>query len=170
MPYKNKADRIANDKRYWMIPQNAQRRKDYHAQQYVARPKWFAIHRHTSELRSILTVLTEQKPDREVPLEDLYENLIAAVNANQGKADKLYPHGLPDAEEVQTEFKIGFDRLHGSQLVRNIRQGFPCKIRWAASYDDIEIALRGGENKTRLFESHRDFIMWRYGIKEDTNG
>ena len=152
-------------KKYWSIPENKERRRQSHFKLYKKNPKLFAARRHSSEMRRIIRILTNINPPKKTKLEVMYDLTVDAVLANRDLALQKYPHGTPDARESRVEFKIGLDRLHDDQFVWNICNGHDSRVRWAQSYDDIEEFLSGGINRTRLFESYKDFILWQYGLE-----
>lgn len=127
-------------------------------------PTRYAHQRHASEIKYALLKISGEKPAKLSSLEFLYEHLVVAVKRNKRKAAKKFPHGKPDAFSSGVEFKIGLDRLHSGQLVRDILIGQTTKVRWFPSYDSIERKFRTNYDKSKVFKSYKDFILWRYGI------
>jgi hypothetical protein len=124
-------------------------------------PSRRAVQRQSEQMRNILKTLGE-KPPRNVPPEFLYDLLVQVVLKDPIEAKRKYPFGIPDAKNLKVEFKIGFDRLHNSQFIWNILNNHNCKVRWFPSYDALEESLRGSSYKGRIFESYRDFVLWKY--------
>jgi hypothetical protein len=125
-------------------------------------PTRYAAGRSVSEIRLVIRSLTKKTLPERIPTDVLYEMMVTVILKDKGKAFKKYPFGIPDASEEGVELKIGFDRLHGSQLVRNVLSGQTFKVRWFESYDDLERTLRDGQDRSKLFQSYKDFILWRY--------
>lgn len=134
---------------------------------YKANPWIFAPNRHSTEMRDVIRIITGVNPNRGVPLEDLYDSMVKAIKKNPSKAAKKFPFGKPDATKLKTEWKLGFDRLRSCQFVWNILNGADCKVRWASSCDELEKAITGKKNDSRVFKSYRDFVVWGYGIRNN---
>jgi hypothetical protein len=162
-----KAAKAARSKVYWSKSENKERRRLFHHRLYILNPVSHAVLRHASEIRAVIFKLIGSRPKRGLSLDVLYDSMMSLINEDREKAKKEFLHGIPDASVIKTEFKIGFDRLHREQLVWNVLNGHNCKVRWAKSYDDIERALRGEVNTSLLFDSYRDFILWRYERMKD---
>jgi hypothetical protein len=128
-------------------------------------PTRYAHQRHVSEIKWAIYKILGERPKRLTSLEDLYPLLVTAVKTNRRKAKERFPHGIPDAENFNVEFKVGFDRLHSGQLVRDILFGQRTKVRWFPSYDSIEKKFKTGVDDSKVFQSYKDFILWRYGVK-----
>jgi hypothetical protein len=159
-------DRAARGKIYWAKPENKERKRQHAFARYNADKRKFAILRQATEMRGVIIAITGEKLSKCIPLEILYDTMVQTVKSNPVKASELFLHGKPDASNIKTEFKVGFDRICRHQFVWNILNGYDCAIRWSASYDDIELALRGGINKTKLFNTYKDFVLWKYGANE----
>jgi hypothetical protein len=129
-------------------------------------PTRYAHQRHTSEIKRAIYEITGERSQRGTSLENLYSLLIEVVKKNRIKAKKKFPHGIPDAEKSGVEFKIGLDRLHAGQLVRNILLGQKTRVRWFPSYDSIEKKFQTDRDDSKVFQSYKDFILWRYGVKQ----
>jgi len=160
---KRKAD---FSKEYWAIPENKERRRKNAFRRYRTNREKYGTQRHITEIRKVIRLIGVL-PESKFSLEALYDLMVKVINENLDKAHEILLAGVPDASAIKIEFKIGFDRLRSNQLIWNILNSNVGKVRWSPSYDDIEIALQGGPNKTRLFESYKDFIIWEYGLKEN---
>lgn len=134
---------------------------------FAKHPTRHAHQRSASELRLAIRMITDKDASRLTHLSALYDILRSVVLKHQEKSKKLFPFGLPDAQKLGVEFKIGLDRIHSGQLVKNILSGETFKIRWFRSYDDIERRFRGGSDRSILFQSYKDFILWRFGVNND---
>lgn len=136
------------------------------AASYDKHPSRYAHQRHISEMKRAIYEISKQRPARLTSLEDVYDILVKVVQSNKRAAKKKFPHGIPDASESNVEFKVGFDRLHAGQFVRNILLGQTAKVRWFPSYDSIEKKFQTGRDDSKVFQSYKEFILWRYGVKQ----
>lgn len=130
---------------------------------FAKHPTQYAHQRHSSEIRRVIFEITKERP-KGLSLEALYNLMVRVVRENKIKAARKFPHGIPDAEKSNVEFKIGLDRLHAGQLVKNILCGQKFQVRWFPSYDSIEKMFQTGEDESKVFQSYKEFILWRYGV------
>jgi hypothetical protein len=114
-------------------------------------------------MRYVVKTLDKTMLVKGIPLGRLYEILVKLVRKNPEQAKRKFPHGIPDAANRKVEFKIGLDRLHGSQFVWNVLNGHDSKVRWFPSYDAIEDFIQGRKSKGKIFRSYKEFILWKYG-------
>jgi hypothetical protein len=110
------------------------------------------------ELRKALRRLVGAQIRLKTDVASLYQELVEAVNDNKTKAKRVFKGGIPDAAELNTEFKFGLDGLRAGQIVLDILGNCHGKIRWIPSYGSLEKTLRGGENESFSFKSYLSYL------------
>jgi hypothetical protein len=136
---------------------------------YQANQEKVAAGRQASEIRRVIFILTGKSIQKGMDIGSLYDSMVSTIKKTSLKAANKFPFGRPDALIFKTEWKFGLDRLRSNQFVWNVLNGFDCKVRWASSCDVFEDSFNGHKNKSRLFNSYREFVVWEYGIHHAKN-
>jgi hypothetical protein len=165
---KNDPGRKAWFQEYSNRPGFKAKKREYNKVLYKKDPVRYAPEHQRTEIRTVLRYFVAEDIIQRLSLEDSYDMMVSVVQENREVAATKCAGGLPDAKNLKVEYKIGLDRIRANQLIWNVLNGHDCKIRWVLSYDDIERTLCGGVDNSVLFDSYRDFIMWRYeGMRKD---
>jgi hypothetical protein len=120
-----------------------------------------AVYHMIYSMRRITRDLTGVRPPLGITRGDTYDIMASAIRKHEAKAKRLFSSGRPDAGT--TEWKFGADRIKDDQFVWDVLHGTRAQIRHTDCTEDFELFFRTGVDRTKLFDSYRDFVVWGFG-------